>query len=115
MIENLLNRPRAFSQIGDKLHKGAGVLPLAGTDELHLGLLTHWHPHDIVLGGLEPKLELVGELSDLSNLSNIERMMVLDTVTYLPDDLLVKVDRAAMSVSLESRMPFLDHRVVEFA
>jgi len=68
-----------------------------------------------VIGGREPPTRLAGNAPDLDGLNAVERMMALDMVSYLPDDILAKVDRAAMSVGLESRVPFLDHRVVEFA
>ena len=58
---------------------------------------------------------LVTECPDLKSLGAIEPMMALDTMTYLPDDILTKIDWAAMGVLLETRVPFLDHRVVEFA
>ncbi len=104
-----------FANIGDKLHKGAGVLAARHIDDLYLGLLTHWNPHEVVLGGREPTTFLNGKSPSLTGLDDVQRMMALDAMTYLPDDILVKVDRAAMGVSLESRVPFLDHRVVEFA
>ena len=84
--------------------------------DLYLGMVSGWqHPTDVIIGGKEPPTFLTGHLPDLSHLNTIEHMMVLDLLTYLPDDILCKVDRAAMGVSLESRVPFLDHRVVEFA
>ncbi|WP_245182984.1 asparagine synthase (glutamine-hydrolyzing) [Haematospirillum jordaniae] len=104
-----------FANIGDKLHKGAGVLAARQVDDLYLGLLTHWDPDEVVLGGHEPETYLNGSPPNLGGLDSVPRMMALDTITYLPDDILVKVDRAAMGVSLESRVPFLDHRVVEFS
>ncbi|WP_332879718.1 asparagine synthase (glutamine-hydrolyzing) [Massilia sp. S19_KUP03_FR1] len=105
-----------FANTGDKLHKGAQVLASATLDAVYLGLVSHWDdPASLVIGGSEPPTLLRGNAPRLSGLDGIQRMMALDLVTYLPDDILVKVDRAAMNVSLETRIPFLDHRVVDFA
>ena len=85
-------------------------------DELYLGLISHWgNPESIVLNSKEPDTLLNSGMLQLSNLTQVQKMMLLDLLTYLPDDILTKVDRAAMGVSLESRVPFLDHNVVEFA
>lgn len=101
---------------GEKMHKGAGVLASRSVDDLYLGLVSHQtDPTTWVLGSHELPTHLTGLRPSLNGLSPVERMMVLDSITYLPDDILVKVDRAAMGVSLETRVPFLDHRVVEFA
>ncbi|MBF0560768.1 MAG: asparagine synthase (glutamine-hydrolyzing) [Alphaproteobacteria bacterium] len=102
-------------QPGDKLHKLAGILA-GDADAFYLGLVSHWQePETLVLGATEPRGLLwdpaVGRLVP----DFIERMQYLDTRTYLPDDILVKVDRASMAVALEARVPLLDHRVVEFA
>ncbi len=104
------------SNLGDKIHKGAAVVAAPTLDSLYLGLVSHWDdPASMVLGGSESPTMLTGNVPDLRGLGGIQRMMILDALTYLPDDNLTKVDRAAMSVSLESRVPFLDHRVFEFA
>lgn len=105
-----------WSNVGDKLHKGAGVMTAGSAAELYRGMVSHWpNPNDVVLDGSEPATILNSSMSALEGLSEVERMMALDLQTYLPDDILTKVDRAAMGVSLETRVPFLDHRVVEFA
>jgi asparagine synthase (glutamine-hydrolysing) len=115
-VEGLLPRSLQFANVGDKLHKGADVLECQSIDELYFGLTSHWQdPASVVIGGVEPPTLLVGNTPVLAGMDDIQRMMTLDTLTYLPDDILVKVDRAAMAVSLETRVPFLDHRVVEFA
>lgn len=101
---------------GDRAHKLAEILSAPDAEEMYMGLISHWkQPASVVINGEEPgtaltKREQWASLNDLT-----QRMMYLDLVTYLPDDILVKVDRACMAVSLESRVPFLDHRVIEFA
>lgn len=105
-----------FPNTGDKMHKGAEALANPSLSALYLNLVSHWNePASLVVGGIEPPTLLKGNEPPLSELDGIQRMMALDLLTYLPDDILTKVDRAAMNVSLETRIPFLDHRVVEFA
>ncbi len=103
------------ANVGDRVHKGAGVLAVGSVDELYLGLVSHWDPDGLVTGARELPTPLRGASMTLPGLDPVQRMMALDTITYLPGDILVKVDRAAMGVSLETRVPLLDHRVVEFA
>ena len=105
-----------YASPGDKLHKAAEILAVRSPEEIYLGLVSHWkNPAQLVPGSVEP-LTLLTDLGQQADLPNFEhRMMYLDMVTYLPDDILAKVDRAAMAVSLETRVPLLDHRVVEFA
>ena len=102
--------------VGDKLHKGAGVMACQSSSDLYRDLVSHWDdPANLVLGATEPSTVLTNASLQPNTPTDIERMMALDMLTYLPDDILTKVDRAAMGVSLETRVPFLDHRVVEFA
>ena len=83
---------------------------------MYLGLVSNWHnPESAVIGGHEPSTLLTSNLPVLNQLDHVQRMMAMDMLTYLPDDILTKLDRASMGVSLETRVPFLDHRVVEFA
>lgn len=101
-------RPRTF---GDGLFKVANVLRASKPGDIYRMLLSHWEdPATVVLGVNESEDAALLQMADYT-----EQMMYLDSMTYLPDDILVKVDRASMSVSLESRVPLLDHRLIEFA
>jgi asparagine synthase (glutamine-hydrolysing) len=109
----LIPKTRRWPAPGDKLHKGAALLNARHGMGLYRALVSHWEPDDVVMGATEPGTLLSGPPPALPSLT--EQMMLLDALSYLPDDILVKVDRAAMAVSLETRVPFIDHRIFEFA
>lgn len=109
----LLPRSLRMQRLGDKVHKGAGMLGSQSLDELYDQMLSLWRDAEGFVVGA-PVQAVTGN-DDLASLGGVERMMASDMLGYLTDDILVKVDRAAMAVSLETRVPLLDPEVVEFA
>lgn len=102
--------------LGDKIHKLAGMLDAESHAEMYYRQVSTWkNPASIMAGVTGHPTVLDDDVQRLDTKDFVNQMMYLDLITYLPDDILVKVDRAAMALALESRMPFLDHRVVEFA
>jgi asparagine synthase (glutamine-hydrolysing) len=101
-------------RVGERVHKLARVMRAESVGDMYRSLLSAWPRSEevVVSGGEEDAAAIVdeGRTDDL-----LDRMMLADQTTYLPDDLLAKLDRASMAVSLEVRAPLLDHRVVEFS
>lgn len=101
---------------GEKMQKLARILSANTPEDMYLLLASHWtEPGRVVLEATEPATSLTHPVYSPNGFDFAHRMMYLDLITYLPDDILTKVDRASMGVSLEARVPILDHRVVEFA
>ena len=110
--------PRHLRQptLGDRIHKLASVIDVDGPDELYRRLVSqHREPGSLIVGAVETPIWADAEAAAFGRSDFTERMMFHDLVGYLTDDILTKVDRAAMAVSLETRVPMLDHHVVEFA
>jgi asparagine synthase (glutamine-hydrolysing) len=104
------------TQAGKRVQKVGRVLMADGPHDLYLRLVSHWNsPEGLVIGAKEPSSFAATAAHWPARGDISSAMMYLDQRTYLPDDILVKVDRASMAVGLEARVPFLDHRVVEFA
>ncbi len=100
---------------GGKVHKVAAYMSADSSDALYRGLMTHWRDPDAITSAPERETILTGAGRPPSFAGVVNRMRYFDLVSELPDDILVKVDRATMAVGLESRAPFLHPDVVEFA
>lgn len=109
--------PRASEKRwGDLMSSAASVLPMENRDDLYARVVEHWRdPLQVVLGA-DRGIAALGEVADRSDgFSFGHWMRLIDCVTYLPDDLLTKVDRATMAASLEGRVPFLDRSLAALA
>lgn len=104
------NLAMKLANIGNKLRRVSSI------DDLYVLLVSEWeNPCSLVIGSDQPRT-LLDDRAAWPALARPEaRMMALDAMTYLPDDIMVKVDRSSMAASLKTRAPFLDARVVEFA
>jgi asparagine synthase (glutamine-hydrolysing) len=101
---------------GEKMEKLAQVLSAQDSFSRYQVIVSDWESsNSAVRAGAAPASMLNQRCVGAEFRDFCVQMMFLDAVSYLPDDILVKLDRAAMAVSLEGRVPFLDHRVVEFA
>lgn len=120
-INALLPGGRGVARLGEKAQKLASRLHGArNVDELYRNLVSEWQaPRSVLRKDSIGSSALRGPLDDELPVAGLEpaqlRMMYRDCLTYLPDDILCKVDRAAMSIGLETRAPFLDHRIAELA
>ena len=116
VVNRLLPAGARQRSYGVKAHKLAGLLSATSEQALFLRLVSHWQDPTAVVHGVAEPLTAVTDGSAWPELTdNTARMLLIDGVTTLPDDMLVKVDRASMAASLETRLPLLDPAVVEFA
>jgi asparagine synthase (glutamine-hydrolysing) len=107
------NRPE---RLGDRVHKLASWMRAPTHDLLFREFRSLWSEPEVLVPGVTEPLEPIWTGTAVDAVPYfLDRMAVIDLLTYLPDDILTKVDRATMAVSLEARCPILDHRVVEFA
>ena len=111
--DKFLPTTRRGTLTGNNVHKLASILGVGSVDDMYTRLVSTWpQPSRVVIGGRESALPWQDWQVGLAEPAH--RMMLIDLLSYLPDDILVKVDRASMGASLEARAPLLDHRLVEF-
>ena len=115
LLKNLIPYKYRVNNFGDKLHKLAFLFDSRSPENLYSKLVSQ-HQGRLPIKGAFVEPDIISTHPGWKFCENfVENMMAIDTLTYLPNDILTKVDRAAMAVSLETRMPFLDHRVINLA
>ncbi len=114
MLNKVFSQNSRVSHPGEKIHKISSLLLAKNEYDFYSKLVSIWSENNPVISQNKYETNFNNNLWN-KNLHLSDNMMHIDAVTYLPDDILVKVDRASMSVGLESRAPFLDHDVVNFA
>lgn len=109
--------PMAPNLLGDKLYKLRPLLLALGSSQsFYRELVSQWDSTEMLMPGIQEAATVLNQDEGSTGLPTfVDRMQYWDLMTYLPDDILTKVDRASMAVSLEARVPLLDHRVAEFA
>ncbi len=114
-VLKLLPNLNEYASHGYKI-KSINALQAKTLSDLYCVLSSHWqNPSEAVISSKEPGTFLTKFQPKLPDLNNHQIMMALDQITYLPNDILVKVDRTSMASSIEARVPFLDHRLIEYS
>ena len=116
-INNLFPKKYSVTRFGSKVHKMAYRMEtVESIDDLYRSLVSEWGRDSGLVLGAKDILTKIDNTAILDGIHDSEhRMMLMDSLTYLPDDILTKFDRASMGVSLETRSPFLSHHVAELA
>lgn len=111
ILKNILGE-----NLGVRNQKLAQLLQVKSPDDFYRQLFSVWPNPEAIVKNAHEIHNIGNDLTLINSMpSFLQRMMFIDTMTYLPDDILTKVDRASMRVALEARVPLLDHRLVEFA
>lgn len=111
--QQLVRRGRGHRLFGQKAHKFGRLMQEESTAGMYRSLMSAWSQPPVA--AVATQTDRMTSIFTRESLSLLDRMMLTDQLVYLPDDLLAKVDRTSMAVSLEVRVPILDHRVVELS